>query len=1139
MEKRIVEWTGKIIAGVLCLAFLASGLIFIAQPVKAETCEIGFGYVGEAEPNNDKSNAMEVYAGDIVIGYLNEKSDVEDWYKIWIEEDASVTFNLYDPSGSDFDLYLYNGTDAQIDYSILVNSYDEVSNRSDDFGYLYLKVRAFAGTGIYKLVVHTNYDVYYYSPVAGYLAAIKSYDSNNILQDELLLSSYTHTQTWTPGGTSADKPTYNVGDKWSYGAVEYNTNVLAGETNLAAQASMNYTHEIIGTENVGGENCYVRLLKGSYSFYAGLGDMGADMSMQTEGMRWERSSDLKVAKEWERLDQYTNVTMMGSTTSTILGSNVSCTWTPAFENFAFPLTVGKAWNTTYTMNINIELTQKTVIDGVEMSNMVLGSGTQSGQITIYSKVVRKETITTPAGELECFVIHQIAGRPPATAGAPDFMLAANPEEVSITKGSASTVTLSLIGVNGLTGAVSLSASGSGVTTSLSSSSVSLTPSAQAVLTISVPSTATTGTTTVTVTGSAAGKTHTATIKVNILADEDFELEAFPETIPIARESASGTWISAVPINGFSGSVSLSVEGTIQGVTFTFVPSSVSPLVPSLLTITASNTAAVGNHNVKVVGTSGSKTHSINITINVIDTPDFIMYPSEEFAYMGASQTTTFKVYFQAFRGFNSQVRVLTEVVPYNPSITVSVSPSTITPNADGSAYVTVTVNTGATVIDNIYSIIVTGAGGNVERNTMFTLLATSLPGFFMNVLKENITVEASGYGEFPIEFGAVNGYSSSLNLHATVIPAEPTITTTFVQGVTVTPTSAKVTNTLKVQTTSTTPAGKYTIQVNATASGRSGESAVATMDFYVKGGSASTSDFSISALESTLTIPAGVAGEGTIGIKCTPIGNFNSQVSFSASASPSNSGISFTFTPTSISDGNGTTTLKVTTTSAVPAGNYTITVSGTSGSTTKTCTFTLKISTEPDFTMSLDKTSSSIKPGEMVEIILTVNAINGFTGNIGITLSVSPTNDVISSKAEPSVITNSGTSQITLSAANDAQKGTYTLTITGTASSITHSKTFSLEILEKSETSTPGTNNLMLYAIIGAVILVVVVVVVMLMMRKGGKPSQVQMTQQPQQPQEYQPQQNQNQGMNPPQYQQQPQEQNIQQNMQQPPQQIQ
>ncbi len=1105
MNGKATMWTGRIATGLLCFALIASGLLFIIEPAKAETCEIGFGYVSEQEPNNAKANANELYSGDIVIGYLNDVSDADDWYKIWLRDGDSVTFNLYDPLGSDFDLYMYNESNSEIDSSILVNSYDEVSNHTEDFGYIYLRVHAFAGAGIYKLVVHTNYRVYYYSPVAGYWASMRTYDSNNILQEETSIASFSHSQTWTAGSASADKPTYNVGDTWSFGVAEFDTNVVAGSTNLAAQARMNYTHEIIGTETVGADSCYVRSMSGYFSFSTAMPNMGADMCMLTEGRTWERVSDLKIAKEWERMDQYTNTSFMGSTTSTVQGINNSCTWTPALENFAFPLSVGKAWNATYSMTNTCSMTQKMIVDGVEQTSMDLGNINSNGQITIYTKVVRKETITTPAGNLECFVIHQIAGRPPATAGAPDFMMASNPEELTVVKGSAATATISMIAVNGLTGSVALSASGTGLTTSLSSSNVALTPTGQAVLTITAPATATTGLVSVTVTGTAASKTHTSTIKVNVLADEDFELTAFPETIPIARDSAGGTWISAIPINGFSGSVALSVEGTITGITFGFVPASVSPLVPSLLTITASSTAAVGNHQVKVVGMSGAKTHSVNVTINVIDSPDFILIPSGDFAFMGASQTSTFKVYFQAFRGFNTAVNVLTEVVPYNPSITVSVSPTTITPTADGSAYVTVTVTSSATIIDNIYSVIVTGAGGNLERNTMLSVFATSLPGFFMNALKENVTIDASNFGEFPLEFGAVNGYNTALNLQATVIPAEPTITTTFVQGVSITPTSAKVTNTLKVQTTSTTPSGKYTIQVNASASSRAGESALATMDLFVKGSGSTptTGDFALSALENAITVPAGSAGEGTIGIKSTPSGSFDSAVSFSAASTPSNAGITFAFTPASLSNGNGTTSLKVSTTSAVPAGNYTITVTGSNGTATRTCTFTLKVSTEPDFTMALDKSSASIKPGDKVELTLTVGAINGFTGSVGISVAIAPSTSSVTQNVDPLIITNSGTSKITLTAASDAPKGSYTVTITGTSGALNHTKTFSLETLEKATSETPAGNNMMLFVVIGIVVIVVVVLVVVMMMRKGKVAPQT-MPQQQAPPQQYQ-----------------------------------
>jgi hypothetical protein len=101
----------------------------------------------------------------------------------------------------------------------------------------------------------------------------------------------------------------------------------------------------------------------------------------------------------------------------------------------------------------------------------------------------------------------------------------------------------------------------------------------------------------------------------------------------------------------------------------------------------------------------------------------------------------------------------------------------------------------------------------------------------------------------------------------------------------------------------------------------------------------STGSFSLAAVPNKASIAPG--GHANVKVTATPSGGFTGTIALTASGQPS--GVKVAFKPTSITGGSGTAAMQISTTAAAKAGTYSITIKGTSGSTTATTTFTLTI----------------------------------------------------------------------------------------------------------------------------------------------------------------------------------------------------
>ncbi len=214
-----------------------------------------------------------------------------------------------------------------------------------------------------------------------------------------------------------------------------------------------------------------------------------------------------------------------------------------------------------------------------------------------------------------------------TATTPSFTVSATPSSASITPGQTGNYTVTVTPSGGFLGTVNLAAAASpaGVAPSLGASSVDITTSSSASTSLTVPTATTTatGTYTITVTGSAGSITQTTQVSLAVQSSGgsgSFTITLNPSSQSVATKSSVSYGITVASVNGFSGTVTLSL-GTLPARTsgsFSSSSVTVSSTSPGTATLTISTTPKTtpGKYTITVTGTSGSQTVTGSGTLNV-------------------------------------------------------------------------------------------------------------------------------------------------------------------------------------------------------------------------------------------------------------------------------------------------------------------------------------------------------------------------------------------------------------------------------------------------------------------------------------------------------------------------------------------
>jgi hypothetical protein len=315
---------------------------------------------------------------------------------------------------------------------------------------------------------------------------------------------------------------------------------------------------------------------------------------------------------------------------------------------------------------------------------------------------------------------------------------------------------------------------------------------------------------------------------------------------------------------------------------------------------------------------------------------------------------------------------------------------------------------------------------NIGYSTSFCV--TTSQDFSIGASPSSQTVTVGGSTSYTVSVTPSGGFAGDVTLGVSGLPngATGSFSTNPITG-------GSGGSTLNIATTSSTPAGTYTLTITGTSRSLLHTT---TATLIVK----AQQDFSLAATPASQTVPP--SGATSYAASIAALNGFNGDVSLSVSGLPT--GASGSFSPASVT-GSGSSTLSVTTTCAVAAGSYPLTITGTSGALSHNALVTLVVSsTLPDYTISATPASRTVTAGTATTYTVNTSAGTCFTGSISFSVAGLPAGATAS--FSPASVTGSGASTLTITTASTVAPASYTLTITATSGSLSHTTTVNLVV---------------------------------------------------------------------------------------------
>ena len=269
---------------------------------------------------------------------------------------------------------------------------------------------------------------------------------------------------------------------------------------------------------------------------------------------------------------------------------------------------------------------------------------------------------------------------------------------------------------------------------------------------------------------------------------DFTLTPSETSLSMKQGSSTTTVLSVVSLNGFNNATALNVSMPANGtgvLTLLLNPTVLTPVAGgkanSTLTVSAGDSALTGNYVTTITATTGTKTHSIQLTVVISPVPDFAITASPSSMVVSRGGTSVDNLTLTSRYGFVGNVS-LTVTAPFAfLGVAGGASPLFLANSKSNSTLFA--VSTGNATAVGTYSITVTGTSGSVSRSIQIQVNVTfvfsgleslSLEGSSFNS-GTNLTLFIRNRGTSSVTFATYYVKDSSGNQYANLAWSGPTI----------------------------------------------------------------------------------------------------------------------------------------------------------------------------------------------------------------------------------------------------------------------------------------------------------------------------------------------------------------------------
>ncbi|MBB5061389.1 hypothetical protein HDF16_006125 [Granulicella aggregans] len=690
----------------------------------------------------------------------------------------------------------------------------------------------------------------------------------------------------------------------------------------------------------------------------------------------------------------------GNTNLTITGTLGKTTTTTNFQIQIQPMSFSLSGPYSYTIGQGQSATTSiyiTPVSGFTGTVNLSASGLPAGVTASFSPTATQtgSTLTLTASSTAALAgsVVTITGTSGSVTASTQFPLTVSPlsfnlgiGSTSLGLGTSSPVSVYVQGQNGFSGAVTLAVSGlpSGVTATVSPNPAT----SNATITLTASASASVGQYNAVVTGTSGKLTASSLLNITVAAPS-FTLSSYGG-LSLGQGASTQTSVQVNPLNGFTGSVQLSVTGLPSGVSASFLPTPTNS--NSTLTLTASTTAPLGQYNATLVGTYGTQIVTIPLNLSIY-APKFTL-STYQAPTLAPGSSTPISVGISSMYGFSGAVHLSASGLP--AGVTATFSPASATTQS------TLTFTAATSAIAGESNITVSGVSGTAT-STVIVPLTIAAPTF--TLWGQGISVGIGSSNSGTIYVSTNNGFTQPVQFAASGVPS----------GITVgfSPNPGTGSTVMTVAAAKTLVAGQYLFTVTGTGGGQT-----ATSQVQVDAGVPSFTLYAYS-----VSVSAGSSSNEYISV--SPTYGFSGAVQFSATGLPA--GVTASFSPSS---STSSTNMTLNTTTAVKPGQYNLNVVGTSGSQVKTAPVVLTV-LAPSFSVA-DYDAPLVGQGNTVTTYVYVQSQTGFEGSVNLSITGLPSG--VTAAFSPNPATNS--SILSLTASSTTSVGQYTATVKGTSGAL-------------------------------------------------------------------------------------------------------